>query len=64
MTPLTTGQARQAEHIVRRWRWADRLSAPSDRAVEQAAVGELAVALLAELLAVAGAPDQGVRPAA
>jgi hypothetical protein len=47
---MTVEQSRQAEQIVRRWIWATRLSTPADRTVEQGAVGELAVALLDQLL--------------
>jgi hypothetical protein len=47
---MTVEQSRQAEQIVRRWMWAVRLSAPADRTVEQGAVGEMAVALLDQLL--------------
>jgi len=47
---MTEEQCRRAEQIVRRWRWASRLSVPADRAVEQNTVGELAVMLLDQLL--------------
>jgi hypothetical protein len=50
MARMTDDQTRRAEQIVRRWLWAARLSVPADRTVEQAAVGELAVALLDQLL--------------
>lgn len=47
---MTEEQTRRAEQIVKRWLWATRLSAPADRAVEQAVVGELAVGLLEQLV--------------
>jgi hypothetical protein len=47
---MTEEQSRRAEQIVRRWLWAGRLSVPADRTVEQNAVGEMAVALLEQLL--------------
>lgn len=47
---MTEEQSMLAEQIVRRWLWADRLSAPGDRTVERNAVGEAAVALLEQLL--------------
>jgi hypothetical protein len=47
---MTEEQARRAEQIVKRWLWAARLSVSTDRAVEQAVVGELAVALLDQLV--------------
>jgi hypothetical protein len=48
---LTEEQRRRAEHIVRRWLWAARLSVPADRTVEKGAVGGMAVAFLDQLLA-------------
>jgi hypothetical protein len=47
---LTNEQSDQAEQIVRRWLWASGLSVPADRSVEQGVVGEMAVALLEQLL--------------
>jgi hypothetical protein len=47
---MTEEQARRAEQIVKRWLWAARLSVSTDRALEQAAVGELAVALIEQLV--------------
>jgi hypothetical protein len=47
---MTEEQRRNAEQIVRRWLWADKLSVPADRHVEQGAVGSMAVALLEQLL--------------
>lgn len=47
---MTDEQIVRAEQIVRRWLWADRLSAPGDRTVERDTVGEAAVALLEQLL--------------
>lgn len=47
---MTDEQCARAEQLVRRWLWADRLSAPADRTVERTAVGEAAVTLLEQLL--------------
>jgi hypothetical protein len=63
---MTEEQARRAEQIVKRWLWAARLSVSTDRAVEQAVVGELAVALLDQLAGDrrrAGASGSGARAA-
>lgn len=50
VTVMSEEQSARAEQIVRRWLWADCLSAPGDRTVERTAVGEAAVALLEQLL--------------
>jgi len=50
MARMTEEQSARAEQVVRRWLWADRLSAQADRVVEKTAAGEAAVALLEQLL--------------
>ncbi len=50
MARMTEDQSVWAEQIVRRWLWADRLSAQADRTMEKTAAGEAAVALLEQLL--------------